>query len=121
MSAGACTSVGIRFYVKFFNQNGRSANGSFSSCLSPLKGFCPSFLVASSSLHPNAESEDELAAALFLDARDSSSSNDSCGGVVEDELLPELTDNSGTTRGTKLSVLQIVPFPFFLSIVALDR
>ena len=27
-------------------------------------------------------------------------------GVVEDELLPELVDNSGTTRGTMLSVLQ---------------
>ena len=31
--------------------------------------------------------------------------DESCGVVVEDELLPELADKPGTTRGTKLSVL----------------
>ena len=30
----------------------------------------------------------------------------SCDVDVDDELLPELVDNLGTTRGTKLSVLQ---------------
>ena len=35
-------------------------------------------------------------------------------GVVEDELLPELADNAGTTRGTKLSVLQIIVFLFLV-------
>ena len=32
-------------------------------------------------------------------------------GDVEDELLPRLVDNPGTTRGTKLSVSQIILFP----------
>ena len=36
-------------------------------------------------------------------------------GVVEDELLPELADNAGTTRGTKLSVLQIIVFLFLVN------
>ena len=36
--------------------------------------------------------------------------DDSCGSDVGDELLPELTDNPGTTRGAKLSVLQIKNF-----------
>ena len=65
---GACTSLGIRFSVKSCNQNGRSAEGSFSCCLSLLKDFCPSFLVASSSRRPDTESEDELAHALLPDA-----------------------------------------------------
>ena len=30
---------------------------------------------------------------------------------VDDELLPELVDNPGTTRGTKLSVLHTIVFP----------
>ena len=38
-------------------------------------------------------------------------SDESCGGDVDDELLPELVDNPGTTRGTKLSVLHIIVFP----------
>ena len=76
--------------------------------------------MASSSLRSNTESEDELAAAVLPDAGDASGPNDSGDGVVEDELLSELTDNPGTTRGTKLSVLQIILFPFWL-IVALDR
>ena len=32
--------------------------------------------------------------------------DESCGGDEEDESLPELVDNPGTTRGTKFSVLQ---------------
>ena len=46
--------------------------------------------------------------------------NESCDGDAEDETLPELADNPGTTRGTKLSVLQIILFPSWL-IVAIDR
>ena len=84
--------------VKSSHQNGRSANGSFSS-LSLLKDSCPGLLVASS-------------AAVFLWTMGASGNNDSCGGVVGDELLPESTDNPGTTRGTKLSVLQKIHFPF---------
>ena len=79
MCAGACTSMGI------------SASGPFLSFMSLPKKSCPSFLVASSSLRSKTESEDELAAAMFPEARGVSGPNDSCGGVVEDELLSELT------------------------------
>ena len=82
------------------------------SFLSFSQDSCPSFPELVSSLRPNTESEGEFAAALFPDARDSSGPNDSGDGVVEDELPSELTDNPGTTRGTKLSVLQIILFPF---------
>ena len=37
--------------------------------------------------------------------------NDSCGSDVRDELPPEMVHNPGTTRGTKLFVLQIRVFP----------
>ena len=81
------------------------------SFLSLLKDSCPSFLVASSSFRPNTSSEDELAAGLLPEKSGISGCNDSADGVVEDELLSELTDNPGTTRGTKLSVLQMILFP----------
>ena len=35
----------------------------------------------------------------------------SCDVDVDDELLPELVDNPGMTRGTKLSVLHTIVFP----------
>ena len=57
-----------------------------------------SLLVASSSLRSNTESEDELAAALFPEATSTSLLDESCGGDVEDETLPELADNPGTTK-----------------------
>ena len=41
--------------------------------------------------------------------------NDSCGSVVQDELLRELTDNPETTRGTKLCVLQTILFPLLVN------
>ena len=72
----------------------------------------PNLSVACSSLRSNAEPEDELEAALFPEACSASLHNKSCDSDVEDELLPELADNLGTTRGTKLSVLQIILFPF---------
>ena len=31
--------------------------------------------------------------------------DESCGSDIEDELVPELDDNPGTTRGTNISVL----------------
>ena len=92
-----CAGAGISMFsglsVKSSHQNGRSANGSFSSFLSLLKDSCSGLLVASS-------------AALFLWTRGASGPNDSWGGVVGDGLLPESTDNPGTTRGSKFSVLQ---------------
>ena len=41
--------------------------------------------------------------------------NESCGSDVGDKLLPELKDNPGTTRGTKLSVLQVMLFQFLVN------
>ena len=120
MCAGAGTSARIRESVKSSNQKGISANGSFLSFVSFSKDSCSSFPEVVPSLRPNTESDDERAAALFPDAWSASGFNESCDGVVEDELLSELTDNPGSTRGTKLSVLQIILFPFW-SIVALDR
>ena len=38
--------------------------------------------------------------------------NGSCGGVVEDGLLSELTDDPGTTRGKKMCLADIT-FPIF--------
>ena len=58
--------------------------------------------MASSSLRFDTEPEDELDAALFPEAGCASSPNESCGGVVEDELLRELADNLGRTRGTEV-------------------
>ena len=63
-------------------------------------------------LSVESSNQDELDAALFPDAWSASGLNDSCGSDEGDELLPELTDNPGTTRGTKLSVLQIMLFPY---------
>ena len=42
--------------------------------------------------------------------------NESCDGDVEDETLSELEDYPGTTRGTKLSVLQIILFPSLVNL-----
>ena len=111
MCAGAGTSVGNRLTLKSSTQEGISADGSL---LSFSEDSCPSFPELVSSLRPNTESEDELAAALFPDAGDTSGPIDSWSGVVEDKLLSELTDNLGTTRGTKLSVLQIILFALWV-------
>ena len=40
--------------------------------------------------------------------------DESCGGDVEDELVPRLVDNPGTTRGTKFSVLHKTFFAFWV-------
>ena len=117
MCAGAGTSVGNRLTLKSSTQEGISADGSL---LSFSEDSCPSFPELVSSLRPNTESEDERAAALFPDARDASGPNHSGDGVVEDELLSELTDNTGTTRGTEFVCLAETFFHFWL-IVALDR
>ena len=39
----------------------------------------------------------------------------SCEVDVESELLPELDDNPGTTRGTKLSVLHLICFSYLIN------
>ena len=74
---------------------------------------CTSLLDASSSLRSNIELEDELEAGRTssLGACSASLLNESCDSDVPDEPLSGLVDNPGTTRGTKLSVLQITLFP----------
>ena len=115
MCAGAGTSLGIRLCEKSSNQKGTSANGSLLSFLSLSKDSCPNFTELVSSLRPNAESEDELAAAVFPNAGRASGPNDSRDGVAEDELLSELTDNPGTIRGTNKYVMQMILFPLLVN------
>ena len=66
-----------------------------------------------SSLRSNTEPEDELEAGRMPSPAAISTSllDESCGGDVEEETLSELANNPGTTRGTKLSVLQNILFP----------
>ena len=110
LCAGACTCVSTRLSAKTSNQYGRSANGSFAS-LSFFGDSCSSFPVACSLRRCDTEPEDELEAAVFPEAWSASVLNDSCGSDVRDELPPEMVHNPGTTRGTKLFVLQIRVFP----------
>ena len=81
-------------------------------CVHQVSGDRTSLLDAISSLRSGTEHEDELEASRtsFLDAISASLLNESCDGGVEDETLQELVANPGTTRGTKLSVLQIILF-----------
>ena len=106
--------VSTRLSFKSTNQNGRSAKGSSAFFLSSLFLFwfwifrdsCPSLLVAWTWRWPRCSSVSRGLAASFL--------SDSCDCDVEDELPPELVENPGTTRGTKLSVLQTLLFPSWL-------
>ena len=88
------------------NRSGIFVNGSSEFFLSSLFFFW--FWVFGVGLHqfpgacPSLRSDTGLADEL----------DESCGGDVEDELLPELADNPGTTRGTKLTFLQIITFLF---------
>ena len=72
-----------------------------------------SLLDDSSSLRSDTELEDEIEAGgtSSLVALSASFLNESCDSDAEDELLSGLVDNPGTTRGTKLSVLQTIVFP----------
>ena len=105
LCADACNSVSSRLSVNSSNHSGRSANGSVDFFLSSLFLFLfwvlgvhlHHFRGAISLLRSDTGLEDEL--------------DESCGGDVEDEKLPQLVDNPGTTRGTKLSVLHVIVFP----------
>ena len=37
--------------------------------------------------------------------------DESCGGDVEDELVPELDDHPGTARGMNISIMHKILFP----------
>ena len=100
LCADSSNSVSFIFSLNSSNHSGRSASGSFGSFLSLIFyllfwnfGNGTSVLVALS--------------AFFL--------NESCASDAEDELLSGLVDNPGTTRGTTLSVLQMIVFPFLVN------
>ena len=97
MCAGASNSVCSRLSVNSSNHSGKSCKRSTESRLSSLFLFlcwvfeaAHQFPEAIPSLRSNTGLEDEF--------------DESCGGDAEDETLPELVDNPGTTRGTKLPV-----------------
>ena len=106
MCAGAGTSESSRLSVNSSNHSGRSRNRSPDACslLLFLLLFWDVFALrrfpdACLSLRSVAGLEDVL--------------DESCGGDVEDELVPEFDDNPGTTRGTKISVLHKKILPMF--------
>ena len=105
MCAGAGTSVSSRFSVNSSNHSRRSRNRSSEARLLSLfflfwvsSGSCQ-FPGAGSSLRSVAGLQDVL--------------DESCGGDVEDELVPEFDDNPGTTRGTKFFRLASNILPLF--------
>ena len=101
MCAGACTSVSSGLSVNFSSHSGRSRKRSSASRLSSL--FLFRFWVCEGDPHHSRGASSSLRSqAGFVDK--------SCDVDVDDELLPELVDNPGTTRGTKLSVLHTIVF-----------
>ena len=113
--------MSTRFSLNSSNHSRRSAKGSSEFLLLYL--FLRRFGVfgvdlhhlrgAISSLRFNAGLEDELEAGRMLSPAAISTSllNESYDSDVEEKALPELADSPGTTRGAKLSVLQIMLFP----------
>ena len=106
MCAGVCTYVASRLSVKSSNQIGRSANGSSASFLSSVRDSWPNLLVVNSSLRSKKWTWRWAWCSPVSRDQSASNPNNSCGGEIEDEMLPELTDYPGTTRNTKLFVLQ---------------
>ena len=74
---------------------------SFYFCFGFLGFVSHQFLSAASPLRSSAGLGDVLEDVL----------DESCGGDVEDEAVPEFDDSPGTTRGTKFSVLHSFFFP----------
>ena len=107
---GYCST---KFSLKSVNQSGMSANDQFQTSRHRFRK-----LVHYDNLILKIQTNEKQLRFQRLVMH--SSSSDSCDGVVEDELLPVLVVNPGTTGGTKLSDLQIIVFPC-LSFVALDR
>ena len=83
--------------------------------------FSPGQLFSVIALRSSTGLELEADRQRFPETFSTSSLDESCDGDVEDEMLPELVDNPGTTRGTKLSVLQMVVSSLLWSTVASDR
>ena len=67
--------------------------------------------LSNSYCHSSFEDELEEGGKRCLVASSACFLNESCDRDAEDELLSGLVDNPGTTRGMKLSVLQMILFP----------
>ena len=100
---GTGTTVSSRFSVNSSNHSGKSRNGSCDARLSSfflfwfwVFGESRKFPGAGSSLRSVAGLEDVL--------------DESCGGDVEDELVPEFDDNPRTARGSSSLVWSGVAF-----------
>ena len=102
MCAGACNTVSSGLSVNSSNDSGRSRKRSSASRLPSLFLFL--FWVFEGDPHhargasPSLRSWAELV------------EDKSCDVDVDDELLLELVDSPGTTRGTKLSVFHMIVF-----------
>ena len=117
--AGTCVSRSSRLSLKGCNQSGmpRVGSSSFISstlCAEPrfpeacLSGFvCVGFPHACLALRVVIGSDDVSDSPEELDC--------SFGLDVEAELLLEDDDNPGKTRGTKLSIIQVIVFPFWVT------
>ena len=92
MCAGACNSVSSRLSVKASNHSGRSRKRSSESRLSHL--FLCMFWVFEGGPHQSRAASSSLRSWAGLEE------DNSCSVDVDGELLPELVDNPGTTRGT---------------------
>ena len=122
LCADASNSVSFRFSLKFCNQSGRSASGSFEFFLSLLFLFWfwifgngTSLLDASSSLRSDTGHEDELEAGgtSSLIALSESFLNESCDGVAGDELLSGLVDPPWSDKKYEIICLADDSLPVF--------
>ena len=107
MCAGAGTSGSSRLSVNSSNHSGRSRKWLSESRLSSLFLFL--FWVFEGDPHQSPGTGLSLLSWAGLVG------DKSCNVDVNDELVPELVDNPGTTRGTKFSVLQTIVFPSLLN------
>ena len=108
MRAGACNSVSSRLSLNSSNHSGRSRKRSSESRLPSLVFLLFWFLGCDPHHSRGASSSLRSWAGLVEDK--------SCNVDVDDELLPELVDNTGTTRGTKLSAWHTIVFPSLVNL-----
>ena len=100
MCVGTCTSVSLRLSVNFSNRSGRSRKRSNLDCRPSFEMFVLVFWGWSAPVS-------WCKFVTWAGVVDNFYNAD-----VDDELLPELVENPGTTRGTKLSWLHTKVFPW---------
>ena len=100
--AGACTSASSRLSVNSSNHSERSRKRSSESRFSSRLLYL--FWVFEGDPHHSRGAGSSIRSWGGIVDK-------SCNADVDDELLPDLVDNPGTTRGTKMPVLHIIVFP----------